>query len=143
MPDDTTIGNPLDLWRQFLTDSERQWNGFFKDVLGTDTFSNAMNAWVETSLTVQRMVADNLERYYTEIGRASCRERVWSAVAAGSSRRRHTRCLSDWSSDVCSSDLTRQSETRWTCGGSFSLTLSASGTASSRTCLARIRSRTR
>src|ERR1035441_10564866 len=25
-----------------------------------------------------------------------------------SSRRRHTRCLSDWSSDVCSSDLLRQ-----------------------------------
>src|SRR5205814_4107231 len=25
-----------------------------------------------------------------------------------SSRRRHTRCLSDWSSDVCSSDLPRQ-----------------------------------
>src|SRR5205814_3606778 len=26
-----------------------------------------------------------------------------------SSRRRHTRCLSDWSSDVCSSDLSRSS----------------------------------
>src|SRR5262245_64421812 len=26
-----------------------------------------------------------------------------------SSRRRHTRCLSDWSSDVCSSDLTPSS----------------------------------
>src|ERR1035441_10712904 len=26
-----------------------------------------------------------------------------------SSRRRHTRCLSDWSSDVCSSDLIRRS----------------------------------
>src|SRR5262245_65029075 len=26
-----------------------------------------------------------------------------------SSRRRHTRCLSDWSSDVCSSDLSRRS----------------------------------
>src|SRR5262245_62886742 len=25
-----------------------------------------------------------------------------------SSRRRHTRCLSDWSSDVCSSDLPRR-----------------------------------
>src|ERR1035441_9556865 len=25
-----------------------------------------------------------------------------------SSRRRHTRCLSDWSSDVCSSDLCRR-----------------------------------
>ena len=57
--------NPLDTWRQFITDSERQWNGFFKDVLGTDGFSSSMNAAVEASLTLQRLVADNLERYYT------------------------------------------------------------------------------
>ncbi len=65
MAEKTTTENPLDAWRQFITDSERQWNGFFKDVLGTDTFSSVMNTWVEASLTVQRMVADNLERYYT------------------------------------------------------------------------------
>ena len=59
------VQNPLDTWRQFITDSERQWNGFFKEVLGTDAFSGAMNTWVEASLTVQRMVADQLERYYT------------------------------------------------------------------------------
>ncbi len=57
--------NPLDTWRQFITDSERQWNGFFKDVLGTDGFSSSMNAAVEASLTAQRMIADNLERFYT------------------------------------------------------------------------------
>jgi hypothetical protein len=57
--------NPLDMWRQFITDSERQWNGFFKEVLGTDGFSSSMNTWVEASLTVQRLIADNLERYYT------------------------------------------------------------------------------
>jgi len=62
---DESTQNPLDLWRQFITDSERQWNGFFKDVLGTDAFSTSMNAWVEASLTVQRMIADQLERYYT------------------------------------------------------------------------------
>ena len=62
---DENTQNPLDLWRQFITDSERQWNGFFKDVLGTDAFSTSMNAWVEASLTVQRMIADQLERYYT------------------------------------------------------------------------------
>ncbi len=67
MPDNanTETPNPLDMWRQYITDSERQWNGFFKDVLGTDTVSNGMNAWVEASLTVQRMVADQLERLYT------------------------------------------------------------------------------
>lgn len=63
MAEETT--NPLDMWRQFITDSERQWNGFFQDVLGTDGFSSAMNTYVEASLTVQRMVADQLERYYT------------------------------------------------------------------------------
>src|SRR5205814_3598954 len=30
-----------------------------------------------------------------------------------SSRRRHTRCLSDWSSDVCSSDLRKKSKVNW------------------------------
>jgi len=62
---ETAQQNPLDLWRQFITDSERQWNGFFKEVLGTDTASSSMNTWVEAALTVQRMVADNLERYYS------------------------------------------------------------------------------
>src|ERR1035441_10879192 len=33
-----------------------------------------------------------------------------------SSRRRHTRCLSDWSSDVCSSDLEAQ-EPGWGASG--------------------------
>src|ERR1035441_10738673 len=30
---------------------------------------------------------------------------IWPVLHFFSSRRRHTRCLSDWSSDVCSSDL--------------------------------------
>jgi hypothetical protein len=64
MTTDNAQANPLDAWRQFITDSERQWNAFFKEVLGTDQFSNGMNAWVEASLTVQRMVADQLERLY-------------------------------------------------------------------------------
>src|SRR5262245_66335901 len=32
-----------------------------------------------------------------------------------SSRRRHTRCLSDWSSDVCSSDLLHDRHGLWLC----------------------------
>ena len=62
-----TDPNPLDTWRQFITDSERQWNGFFKEVLGTDRLLELDEHRVEASLTVQRMVADNLERYYTHV----------------------------------------------------------------------------
>src|SRR5690606_7597997 len=43
----------------------------------------------------------------SQIGRASCRERVWVTACAGG--RRHTRFSRDWSSDVCSSDLSRKS----------------------------------
>ncbi len=65
MPEEVAPPNPLDTWRQFITDSERQWNSFFKEVLGTDSVSTSMNAWVEASLTVQRMIADQMERLYT------------------------------------------------------------------------------
>src|SRR2546422_5757817 len=34
-----------------------------------------------------------------------------------SSRRRHTRCSRDWSSDVCSSDLERTTLVQWARGG--------------------------
>jgi hypothetical protein len=64
MADEREVQNPIELWRQFITDSERQWNGFFREVLGTDQASGAMNAWMETSVTVQRMVADNMMRYF-------------------------------------------------------------------------------
>src|SRR5436853_5046429 len=44
-----------------------------------------------------------------------------------SSRRRHTRCLSDWSSDVCSSDLTGKTGTpsAVTAGAGFTVTVNA------------------
>src|SRR5690606_11714647 len=44
---------------------------------------------------------------FIEIGRASCRERGAIGLVALTGRRRHTRFSRDWSSDVCSSDLTR------------------------------------
>src|SRR6201999_90247 len=40
-----------------------------------------------------------------------------------SSRRRHTRCLSDWSSDVCSSDLIPRGETGELCTRGYSVML--------------------
>src|SRR5258706_6459051 len=45
---------------------------------------------------------------------------VQTCVLSFSSRRRHTRLVSDWSSDVCSSDLVPLHPPRGrTCGGSF------------------------
>ena len=64
MAEESTPPNPMDVWRQFITDSERQWNSFFREVLGTETMASGLNTYMEASLTVQRMVADQLERLY-------------------------------------------------------------------------------
>ncbi len=42
--------------------SERQWNGFFNDVMSADSFGRLMGGYVEVYSTLQRMVAQNMER---------------------------------------------------------------------------------
>src|SRR5205814_5903331 len=63
--------------------------------------------------------ARHLIRHNTPSARSS---RPWHRITRFffSSRRRHTRCLSDWSSDVCSSDLTcrRRCRASGACGTS-------------------------
>src|SRR5437762_1949355 len=56
--------------------------------------------------TTKLKLKTGAERFWNlEIGRASCRERGERGGGGVSSRRRHTRYIGDWSSDVCSSDL--------------------------------------
>src|SRR5258705_4434590 len=56
----------------------------------------------------QRVRLDNVESHWIKHdGRDPV---VYDLVFFFSSRRRHTRCLSDWSSDVCSSDLGIETE---------------------------------
>jgi len=50
------------LWRTWITDTERQWNSFFNEVMGTDSFGRFLGGYMEIYSTVQRMVAQNMER---------------------------------------------------------------------------------
>jgi hypothetical protein len=51
------------MWRSWLTETERQLNGFFGDVLGTDQFSRMSGNFVEGYAVVQRALNANMERY--------------------------------------------------------------------------------
>ncbi len=50
------------LWRNWLVDTERQWNAFFNDVMGTDSFGRFLGGYMEIYSTFQRLVAQNMER---------------------------------------------------------------------------------
>src|SRR3989337_1936305 len=62
MPDSNDRADVGQLWRNWLSDTERQWNAFFNDVMGTDSFGRFMGGYMDIYSTFQRLVAQNMER---------------------------------------------------------------------------------
>ncbi len=53
----------VQLWRDWLTQTERQFNALFGDMTGSDAFSRGMGTNMEGYLAFQKMLADGMERY--------------------------------------------------------------------------------
>ncbi len=53
----------VQLWRDWLTQTERQFNAFFSDMTGSEAFSRGMGSNMETYLAFQKILADGMERY--------------------------------------------------------------------------------
>lgn len=51
------------LWREWLTQSERQLNAFFNEMMGTEGFARTMGTYMEVYATFQRLLAQAMERY--------------------------------------------------------------------------------
>jgi hypothetical protein len=62
MPDSNNRPDIAQLWRNWLTETEHQWNAFFNDVMGTDSFGRAIGGYMEVYGTIQRLVTQNMER---------------------------------------------------------------------------------
>jgi hypothetical protein len=62
MPNSNNRPNIGQMWRDWLTETERQWNTFFNDVTGTDSFGRLMGGYMEVYGTIQRLVTHNMER---------------------------------------------------------------------------------
>ena len=52
-----------DLWRNWLTETERQFNSFFNDVMGTDSFSRVAANYMDAYSVIQRSLNQGMERY--------------------------------------------------------------------------------
>jgi hypothetical protein len=53
----------LQAWRDWLTESERQFNALMNQVMGADTSSRALGTSVEAYAAFQRVLADGMQRY--------------------------------------------------------------------------------
>jgi len=60
---DGAAGEPMELWRNWLTETERQWNSFFAEVMGRDSFGRVAGSYMEAYSVVQRALNQGMERY--------------------------------------------------------------------------------
>lgn len=54
-----------ELWRGWLTETERQLNGFFNEVMGTESFGRVAGNYMDGYAVVQRALNQGMERYLT------------------------------------------------------------------------------
>ncbi|MGH2608895.1 MAG: poly(R)-hydroxyalkanoic acid synthase subunit PhaE, partial [Tepidiformaceae bacterium] len=57
--------DPLEMWRNWLSESERQWNGFLNQAMATDEFSQTMGKFMDVYLNMQKSMSEAMGRYLT------------------------------------------------------------------------------
>ena len=62
MADQATV-DPLALWRDWVANSERQWNSFLNNAMATDEFSQTMGRMMDVYLNVQKQMNEVMGRY--------------------------------------------------------------------------------
>jgi hypothetical protein len=60
---DSPTADVAQLWRAWLTETERQLNGFFGEVLGTEEFARISGNFVDGYAVVQHSLNTQMERY--------------------------------------------------------------------------------
>lgn len=54
-----------EIWREWLTQTERQFNAFFNQSMNTEPFARSMGGYTEMTAAYQRMVTEGMQRYLT------------------------------------------------------------------------------
>lgn len=63
----TSYPDPLEMWRNWLSESERQWNGFLNQAMATEEFSQTMGRFMDVYLNLQKSMSEAMGRYLTAI----------------------------------------------------------------------------
>jgi hypothetical protein len=59
--------DPFGMWREWLSQSERQWNSFFNDVMGSQPFNETQGRLMEMYLAMQKAMGEAMGRSLTAL----------------------------------------------------------------------------
>jgi polyhydroxyalkanoic acid synthase PhaR subunit len=63
MADQSSTVDPFAMWRDWVANSERQWNGFLNNAMATDEFSQTMGRFMDVYLNMQKNMNEVMGRY--------------------------------------------------------------------------------
>ena len=65
MPEQTNRETPdvMQAWRDWLTETERQFNAFFADTMNQDSVASGVGGYMEITAGFQRLMAEGMQRY--------------------------------------------------------------------------------
>ncbi len=66
--------DPLGMWREWVAQSERQWNAFLNQAMATDEFSQAMGKFMDFYLNLQKGMNEAMSRYLQLVNMPSRQE---------------------------------------------------------------------
>ncbi|GIW19091.1 MAG: poly(R)-hydroxyalkanoic acid synthase subunit PhaE [Tepidiforma sp.] len=66
--------DPLAMWREWVAQSERQWNAFLNQAMATDEFSKAMGRFMDFYLNLQKGMNETMGRYLQLVNMPSRQE---------------------------------------------------------------------
>lgn len=62
-----TQADPFEMWREWMSNSERQWNGFLNNAMATDQFTQSMGQFMDVYLNMQKSMNEVMGRTFTAL----------------------------------------------------------------------------
>jgi polyhydroxyalkanoic acid synthase PhaR subunit len=59
--------DPLAMWRDWIAQSERQWNSFLNNAMATDEFSQSLGRFMDVYLNLQNGMNETMTRYFSAV----------------------------------------------------------------------------
>lgn len=59
--------DPLAAWREWVSQSERQWNAFLNETMATEAYGQSVGRFMEMYVAMQKTLADAMGRYVTAL----------------------------------------------------------------------------
>ena len=59
--------DPFAMWREWVSQSERQWNTFLNQAMGSESYSQSVGRFMEFYVAAQKQLGESMGRYLTAL----------------------------------------------------------------------------